>query len=78
MIGVVLTVYLRVSTGHGVDTFQNGYGQFETWASYAGFLVGAPLMLLGFLIVRRWQLWRRARLEGISAKEIMKELKRDL
>jgi hypothetical protein len=27
--------------------------------------------------VRRWQLWRRSRLEGVSVKEILKELERD-
>ena len=75
--GVMLAVYLRVSTGHGADAFQNGYGQYETWASYAGLVVAAPLILLGIFLIRRWQLGRRARLEGISAKEILKELKRD-
>ena len=77
IVGVVLAVYLRIGTGHGADAFQNGYGQYETWGSYAGLLVAAPLILLGILLIRRWQLWRRSRLEGISAKEILKELKRD-
>lgn len=77
IIGVVLTVYLRLSTGHGADAFQNVYGQYETWASYAGFLVAAPLIMLGIFLVGRWQLWRRSRREGVSAKEILKELKRN-
>ena len=77
IVGVVLTVYLRIKTGHGADVFQNSYGQYETWGSYAGLLVAAPLILLGVFLVRRWQLWRRSRLEGISAKEILKELKRN-
>jgi len=76
-IGLVLTVYLRIRGGRGADSFQNGYGQYETWASYAGFLVAASLILLGIFLMRRWQLWRRSRLEGISAKEILKALKRD-
>jgi uncharacterized membrane protein len=77
IVGVVLVVYLRINTGHSVDAFQNGYGQYETWGSYAGLLVAAPLILLGIFLVRRWQLWRRSRLEGVSAKEILKELRRD-
>ena len=71
IVGVVLAVYFRISTGHGADAFQNGYGQYETWGSYAGLLVAAPLLLLGIYLLRRWQLWRRSRLEGV------KELKRD-
>jgi type VI protein secretion system component VasK len=78
VIGVVLAVYLRIRAGHGADAFQNGYGQYETWASYAGLLIAAALILLGIFLVRRWQLWRRSRLEGISSKEILEELKRDL
>jgi len=46
---------------------------FSTQAAYA-----APLILLGIFLVRRLQLWRRSRREGVSAKEILKELKRDL
>lgn len=75
---VGFAVYLRVRTGHGADAFRNGYGQYETWASYAGLLAAAPLILLGIFLVRRLQLWRRSRREGVSAKEILKELKRDL
>jgi hypothetical protein len=77
-IGIVLTVYLRIRAGHGTDAFQNQYGQYETWASYAGFLIGAPLLLLGLYLVRCWQLWRRSRLEGIPTKELIEELKRNL
>lgn len=77
MLGVGLTVYLRIRAGHGADVFQNGYGQFQTWGSYAGALIGGPLILLGGFLVGRWQLWRRSRAEGVSAKEILKELKRD-
>jgi hypothetical protein len=75
--GVALAVYLRLRTGHGADEFQNGYGQYETWASYAGLLIAGPIILLGIFLLRRWQLWRRSRLEGVSAKEILEELKRD-
>jgi hypothetical protein len=77
IVGVALAVYLRINTGHGSDAFQDGYGQYETWGSYAGLLVAAPLILLSIFLVRRWQLWRRSRLEGVSAEEILKELKRD-
>jgi len=77
IVGVVLAVYLRISTGHGADAFQNGYGQYETWGSYAGLLVAVPLILLGILLIRRRQLRRRSRVEGIPSKEILKALKRD-
>lgn len=76
--GVSVAVYLLIRTGHGADWFQNGYGQYETWGSYAGLLVVALLIPLALFLLRRWQLWRRARQEGVSAKEILKELKRDL
>jgi hypothetical protein len=77
IIGVVATVYLRLSTGRGADAFQNGYGQWETWASYAGFLVAAPLILLAMSLAGWWQLWRRSRLEGVSMREIRKRLSRN-
>jgi hypothetical protein len=76
--GVVLSVYGRIRTGHGADWIQNAYGQYETWASYAGLLVATPVILLGIFLLRRWQLWRRSRQEGVSTKEILKELKRGL
>ncbi len=75
IVGVALTVYLRINTGHGADAFQNEYGQYETGGSYAGLLVAAPVLLLCVFLVRRWQLWRRSRLEGVSAREILEELK---
>ncbi len=78
MAGVAFTAYLRIENGQGADVFRNAYGQFETWGAYAGLLLAAPLILLGVFLVRRWQLWRRSRLEGISAKDILKELKRNL
>jgi hypothetical protein len=77
VITVVLTVYERLRTGHGADAFLNGYGQYETWASYAGFLIAAPVILLGMYLLRRWQLWRRSRLQGVPPKEILEHLKRD-
>jgi hypothetical protein len=41
LIITALFVYLRIRFGRGAETFQNGYGQYETWASYAGFLIAA-------------------------------------
>ena len=76
VIGVVLTIYVRIHEGRGAEVFQNGYGQYRTWAAYAGCLVAAVLILFGGLVVRWWELWRRSRLEGISMKEIARELKR--
>ena len=76
-IGVVLTVYERIRTGHGADAFQNGYGQYETWASYAGLLIATPLIFLGIFLVRRWQVWRRARAQGMTIKEVLDGLKRN-
>jgi hypothetical protein len=73
---LVFFVYLKIRTGHGADPFQNGYGQFETWASYAGSLVGGLLILLGGVLVGGWQLWRRSRAEGVPTRDILKELKR--
>jgi len=78
MINVVLTVYLRLREGRGMEVYTDFYGQHETWAGYAGFLVGALLMFVGFLLVRRYQLWRRARQEGISIDTLSKELHRKL
>jgi hypothetical protein len=77
LVVVVLFVYLRIREGRGDEAFQNGYGQYETWASYAGFLIGALSNLLGMWIVGWVQLWRRSRQEGISIKKLIEELKRD-
>jgi hypothetical protein len=76
MLGLAGSLYFLIRGGHGADAFQNGYGQYETWASYAGAIIGSLLLLLGGFFLGRWQLWRRSRLEGISAKEILKELNR--
>ena len=74
---VALFVYLKIRSGQGAEAFQNGYGQYETWASYAGFLDGGVLILVGMCIVGWLQLWRRSRQEGASVKKIREELKRD-
>ena len=76
LIGGVGTIYLRIRAGHGADPYQNGYGQYLTWGSAAGLLVGITILLLGVLLVRWWQIWRRSRQEGVSTREIEKELKR--
>jgi hypothetical protein len=47
LVVVALFVYLRIREGRGAEAFQNGYGQYETWTSYAGFLIGALSILLG-------------------------------
>jgi H+/Cl- antiporter ClcA len=78
IIGVVVTASLRILTGHCTDVFQNGYGQYETWASSAGAFIGASILLVGGYLLRLWQLRKRSRLEGISAKDFNKELKRGL
>jgi hypothetical protein len=78
LISVSLTAYLRISQGRGAEPFQNVYGQIETWASASGGAIGGLLLLLGGLCIARWQFWRRSRQEGISTKEIHKELKRNL
>jgi hypothetical protein len=78
IIGVVVTASLRILTGHGTDVFQNGYGQYETWASSGGAFIGASILLVGGYLLRRWQLRKRSRLEDISAKDFNKELKRGL
>jgi hypothetical protein len=77
-IGGVGTIYLRIRAGHGTDTFQNGYGQYLTWGSSAGLLIGIVIFLLGIYLVRLWQIWRRSRQEGISTREIEKEIKRSI
>jgi hypothetical protein len=75
-IGVVLAIYEKYREGRALDVFQNGYGQYETWAAYAGSLIAAAL-ILGAACALRWgYLWRRSRLEGVSMKEIAAELKR--
>jgi hypothetical protein len=76
LIGGVGTIYLRIREGHSTDTFQNVYGQHLTWGSSAGLLIGSSLLLIGMYLVRRWQIWRRSRQEGITSQEIENELKR--
>ena len=78
LMSVSLTLYLRINEGRGAEPFQDAYGQIETWASASGAAIGGTLILLGGLCIAQWQLWRRSRQEGISTKEIHKELKRNL
>jgi hypothetical protein len=63
-VAVGLTIYQHIREGRGAQPFQNVYGQFETWASYAGGIIGGSLMLLGGVLVSAWQRWNRSRLEG--------------
>jgi uncharacterized membrane protein len=77
LVVVALFVYLRIREGRGAEAFQNGYGQYETWTSYAGFLIGALSILLGMCIVGWVQLWRRSRQEDISIEKLIEELRRD-
>jgi hypothetical protein len=63
-ISVCLTIYLRIRGGRGAEPFQNVYGQIETWASYAGGVIGGSLMLVGGILIAAWQRWSRSRLEG--------------
>ncbi|HWI69645.1 MAG TPA: hypothetical protein VNS88_14930 [Nitrospiraceae bacterium] len=76
VIGVAGTLCLRISEGRGAEAVQNGYGQYQTWAAYAGCLIAGGLILLSSYLVRCWQLWRRSRLEGTSMRQVAKELKR--
>ena len=77
-IEIGLLVYLRIREGRGAESWLNAYGQTETWGSYAGSLVGALLILTAGVLVGWWQFRKRSRQEGISAKELRKELKRDV
>lgn len=83
LVGTLLTicvaygVYLHVHSGLGAESFQNGYGQYSSWAAYAAELVVAPIILLGIFLVGWWQLWRRSRREGIPMKKIRRELERN-
>jgi uncharacterized membrane protein len=77
MIGTSLTAYLHIREGHGAEPFQNYLGQVQTWASATGGAVGGLLILLGGVFLGWWQLRRRSRQEGVSVKELRRELKRD-
>jgi hypothetical protein len=77
-IEVGLLVYLRIREGRGAESWVNAYGQTETWGSYGGSVVGALLILAGSALVGWWQLRKRSRQEGVSVKEIRKDLKREL
>jgi len=76
VVNVVLTVYLRLREGRGMEVYTDFYGQHETWAGYAGYLVGGSLMLLGFFLVRWYQLWRRSRQDGPSGDALGKQPRR--
>ena len=80
MLGVVsfaLRTYLKIRSGHATDTYENVYRFHIPWSQAAGFLVSAPLILLGIFAVRQWQLWRRSRQEGVSIRTVVKDLKRN-
>jgi hypothetical protein len=63
-IEVALTVYLRIREGRGDESWVNFYGQTETWAGYAGRVMGGLLILAAGVFVGWWQFWRRSRQEG--------------
>jgi len=65
-ITIGLTVYLRIREGRGAEPFQNVYGQVETWASYAGGVIGGLVMLLVGSLIAGWQRWRRRVWKGES------------
>jgi hypothetical protein len=75
IITFVLTVYLRIRDGRGMEVYRNVYQQNITWVTAACSLIAVALVLAGSYVVRWLYLWRRSRLEGISMKEIAKELK---
>jgi hypothetical protein len=72
-----LRVYLHIRDGHAADTYQNVYGWNIPWTMPASFAAAFVLIGLGALLVRWWQLWRRSRFEGISMRQVAKELKDD-
>jgi hypothetical protein len=36
-----------------------------------------PVLFLGIFLLRRWQLWKRSRAQGMTPKEVLDHLKRD-
>jgi uncharacterized membrane protein len=83
LIGTLMTicvaygVYLHIHAGLGAETIRNGYGQYSTWAAYAGKLIAVPFVLLGMFLIGWWQLWRRSRREGVPIRQIRNELKQN-
>jgi hypothetical protein len=75
IITFVLTVYLRIRDGRGMEVYQNVYKHNITWVAAACTLTAVAMVLAGSYVVRWLYIWRRSRLEGISMKEIAKELK---
>lgn len=78
MAGIPVLLWERFRHGQSMQVFQDGYGQYETWASYAGGLIGSLLILATGWVVRWWVLWRRSRQEGITMKALGQELKRGM
>ena len=78
VVGFGLRVFMHIRNGHAAETYQNVYSWSISWAAAAALFVMFTFIALGSFVARWVQLWRRSRLEGISIKEVAKNLKRNL
>lgn len=72
-----LRVYVHLRDGDAAETYSNVYGWDIHWSTAAAFFFALAMACVIGYGVRWWQLRQRAREEGRSMKDVLKDLKRN-
>jgi hypothetical protein len=72
----LVLIYLQIRSGHGADGWINAYGQPESWGSAAGAVIAIAITAIAVWAYVWIYLWRRSRQEGVSMKQLWKEIRR--